>query len=101
MNAVEIEEAVSKLAEAGFDTSFSKPSGIRRPRSNVNRKALEALLQKLFGNARLDLELKDRFGSHVEPREWFLVPLSAIDEAIQDLKRALLVASDTIRKWHV
>ena len=54
--------------------------------ANVNRKALEALLHKFFGSARLDLELKDRFGSQVEPREWFLVPLPVIDEAIQKLK---------------
>lgn len=54
--------------------------------ANINRQALEALLHKFFANARLDLQLKDRFGSHVEPREWFLVPLSAIDEAIQKLK---------------
>ncbi len=36
--------------------------------------------------ARLDLQLKDRFGWQVEPREWFLVPLSAIDEAIERIK---------------
>jgi len=54
--------------------------------ANVNRKALEALLHKFFGNARLDLELRDRFGSQVEPREWFLVPLPVIDEAIHKLK---------------
>lgn len=54
--------------------------------ANVNRKALEGLLHKFFGGARLDLELKDRFGSQVEPREWFLVPLPVIDEAIQKLK---------------
>jgi len=53
--------------------------------ANVNRKALEGLLHKFFGSARLDLELKDRFGSHVEPREWFLVPLPQIDEAIDKL----------------
>lgn len=29
---------------------------------NVNRKALGALLHKFFAGARLDLELKDRFG---------------------------------------
>jgi hypothetical protein len=34
----------------------------------------------------LDVELKDRFGSQVEPREWFLVPLSIIDEAIERIK---------------
>jgi len=54
--------------------------------ANINRKALEALLHKFFGAARLDLELKDRFGSQVEPREWFLVPLPVIDEAIVKLK---------------
>lgn len=54
--------------------------------ANVNRKALEALIHKFFGSARLDLELKDRFGSQVEPQEWFLVPLPVIDEAIQKIK---------------
>jgi len=54
--------------------------------ANINRKALEALIHKFFTNVRLDLELKDRFGSHVEPREWFLVPLSVIDETIQKIK---------------
>ncbi|WP_437207050.1 GIY-YIG nuclease family protein [Planctomicrobium sp. SH664] len=54
--------------------------------ANINRKALEALIHKFFANARLDLELKDRFGSQVEPREWFLVPLTAIDETIQKIK---------------
>lgn len=54
--------------------------------ANVNRKALEALLHKFFGGARLDMELKDRFGGLVEPREWFLVPLKAIDEVIGRIK---------------
>jgi T5orf172 domain len=53
--------------------------------ANINRKKLEALLHKFFAGARLDLALKDRFGSHVEPREWFLVPLPVIEEAIQKL----------------
>jgi hypothetical protein len=54
--------------------------------SNINRKRLEALFHKFFGSARLDLELKDRFGAGVEPREWFLVPLPVIEEAIEKLK---------------
>jgi len=29
--------------------------------------------------------LKDRFGGQVEPREWFLVPLPVLEEAIQKL----------------
>ena len=54
--------------------------------TNVNRSVLESLLHKFFGNARLDMELKDRFGGKVEPREWFLVPLLVIDETIQRIK---------------
>lgn len=45
----------------------------------------QALLHKFFGSARLELQFKDRFGCPVEPREWFLLPLSVIDEAIQKL----------------
>lgn len=58
--------------------------------ANINRRALEGLLQKFFALARLDLELKDRFGAQIEPREWFLVPLPAIDEAIEKLKQGTL-----------
>jgi hypothetical protein len=52
--------------------------------SNINRKRLEALLHKFFASARLDLVLD--FGGGVEAREWFLVPLPAIEEAINRLK---------------
>lgn len=54
--------------------------------ANINRQALEALLHKFFAAARLDVQLKDRFNSEVEPREWFLAPLAAVDEAIQRIK---------------
>lgn len=58
--------------------------------ANINRKRLEALIHRFFGSARLDLELKDRFGGGVEPREWFLVPLPAIAEAIERLKEGTI-----------
>lgn len=51
--------------------------------ANINRKKLETILHKFFGSVRLDFDLKDRFGSQVEPREWFLVPLTAVDRAIE------------------
>lgn len=53
--------------------------------SNLDLKRLEKVLHKFFDPARLDLQLKDRFGFGVEPREWFLVPLPIIEEAIQKL----------------
>jgi hypothetical protein len=58
--------------------------------ANINRKRLEVLLHRFFAVARLDLELKDRFGFEVEPREWFLVPLPAIEEAIEKLKEGTI-----------
>ncbi len=50
---------------------------------NINRVKLENLLHRVFERARLEIEIKDRFGHTVVPREWFLVPLFAIDEAVE------------------
>lgn len=49
---------------------------------NLNRTRLEHLIHRLFGAAQLDLTIEDRFGQPVRPKEWFLVPLSVIDDAI-------------------
>lgn len=57
---------------------------------NINRTKLEALLHKFFNNARLDLELKDRFGIAVQPREWFLVPLEVIEEVIEKIREGTI-----------
>lgn len=53
---------------------------------NINRKKLEALIHKFFSNARLDIQIDDRFGNPVVPREWFLVPLFVIDEVVERVK---------------
>lgn len=53
--------------------------------SNINAKRLEALIHKFFASARLDLKLTDRFGVEVESREWFLLPLAVIEEAIEKI----------------
>ncbi|NJM63971.1 MAG: GIY-YIG nuclease family protein [Oscillatoriales cyanobacterium RU_3_3] len=58
--------------------------------ANINRKRFEALLQKFFASARLDLELQDRFGLPVQPKEWFLVPLEAIEEAIEKIQQGTI-----------
>ena len=49
---------------------------------NINRTKMENLIHRALGPARLDLSAGDRFGKTVQPREWFLVPLSAIDELV-------------------
>jgi len=53
---------------------------------NINRTRLENVIHRVFGTARLNIEVKDRFGQAVIPREWFLVPLFVIDEAIERIK---------------
>ena len=58
--------------------------------ANINRTKLEALLHKFFDAARLDVALQDRFGTPVQPREWFFVPLSAIEAAIEKIQAGSL-----------
>ncbi|SMO76085.1 T5orf172 domain-containing protein [Thalassovita litoralis] len=53
---------------------------------NINQTRLENLIHRIFGTAQLDIEIPDRFGRPVMPREWFLVPLFVIDEAVQKIR---------------
>src|SRR5690606_905246 len=53
---------------------------------NINRVKLENVIHRVFGPARLDVEIKDRFGNPVKPREWFLVPLFIVDEVVERIK---------------
>jgi hypothetical protein len=53
---------------------------------NLNRTRLENIFHRLFGAAQLDLTIEDRFGNPVKPREWFLVPLHVIDEAVERIR---------------
>lgn len=54
--------------------------------SNLNRTRLENLFHRIFQEARLDLTIEDRFGAPVKPREWFMVPLFVIDEAVKRIQ---------------
>lgn len=53
---------------------------------NINRTKLENLIHRVFGPAQMDIEIKDRFGNPVTPREWFLVPLFVINEAVEKIR---------------
>ncbi|PPQ35337.1 T5orf172 domain-containing protein [Rhodoblastus acidophilus] len=54
--------------------------------ADINRSKLEALFHRIFASAKLDLTIHDRFGHPVRPREWFLVPIHVIDEAVQRIR---------------
>lgn len=53
---------------------------------NINRTKLEHVIHRVFQPARLDIEIVDRFGRPVIAREWFLVPIFAIDEAVDRIR---------------
>jgi hypothetical protein len=57
---------------------------------NINRTKLENLIHRIFNPARLDIEIKNRFGNPVVPRDWFLVPLYAIDDAVEKIRAGMI-----------
>ena len=58
---------------------------------NTDKVKLEHLLHNFFAKARLNIEITDRFGKNIKPREWFLVPINTIAEAISRLKDGSIV----------
>ena len=50
---------------------------------NVNRRKLETALHGFFHEARLDVELMDRWGEPFRPREWFMLSYGVIEQAVQ------------------
>jgi len=53
---------------------------------NINRTRMENIFHRLFSAVQLDLSIEDRFGKPVKPREWFVVPLQVIDEAVKRIR---------------
>lgn len=50
---------------------------------NRNADKLEQLLHRFFASSCLNIDLFDEKGQRITPREWFVVPLEVIEEAIQ------------------
>ena len=57
---------------------------------DIQRTALENLLHRFFAPARLDIAIQDRFGNMVRPREWFIVPLDAVRQAVDRVQDGTL-----------
>jgi len=53
---------------------------------NINRSKLERVIHRVFAPAKLDIVVNDRFGNPIIPQEWFLVPLQAIDDAVERIR---------------
>jgi hypothetical protein len=73
--------------------------------ANINRVKLEKVIHKFFEPAKLEIEIKDRFGKPVKAREWFLVPLFVIDEMVEKIKDGTIgdcyydPASAGLKRW--
>jgi hypothetical protein len=83
-----------RIANASLDATFllaEVETIVTYTLFNINRTKLENLLHRFFSAARLDLEITDRFGNPVKPREWFLVPLPIIDEVVKRIQDGTIV----------
>ena len=58
---------------------------------NMNTQKLESLLHKFFSKSCLDVEIENSEGKRHIPREWFIVPLPVIEEAIHLLMDGTIV----------
>lgn len=82
-------EVQARIASAATDATYllAKVEVVATYKlSNLNRTRLENLFHRIFQEARLDLTIEDRFGNPVHPREWFLVPLHVVDEAVRRIQ---------------
>jgi hypothetical protein len=66
------------LAPAAIVTTFTL--------YNINRSRLEALLHRFFDPVRADIEITDRFGKPVRPREWFFVTADHVTEVVRRIQ---------------
>ena len=48
--------------------------------ANFNRYKVEKVIHAFLAPARMDIEIRNRFGKSVVARKWFLVPIFVIDE---------------------
>jgi hypothetical protein len=60
------------------------------------------MFYRLFAPARLNITINDRFGHPVRSKEWFLVPLFVIDEAVARIKDGSItgyIYDPMLRSW--
>lgn len=82
-------ELKKRLTEAKLDPTFLMADVeiiATYKLANISRIKLENIIHRFFGAAKLNIEIKDRFGKLVKPQEWFLVPLFIIDEMVEKIK---------------
>lgn len=58
---------------------------------NMNAQKFESLIHRFFGHTCLEIDVFDNNGIRHTPREWFIVPLEAIEQAV-----TLLISGDIL-----
>mgnify|MGYP000500443798 CR=1 FL=1 len=79
----------TRLANAAMDPTFLLANVevvATYKLAGIDRVKMEKILHRIFSRAQLDLAIKDRFGNPVKPREWFMLPLKVINEAIERIR---------------
>ncbi|MGN8546969.1 hypothetical protein ACQPTN_20060 [Bradyrhizobium sp. 13971] len=71
--------------------SPARAAATRIPSTTSTASGWNTCCTTFFAAARLDIEITDRFGKKVKPREWFLLPSSIIGEAVARLKDGSIV----------
>jgi hypothetical protein len=61
---------------------------------NMNLQATEKLLHLFFSDAQADIQIPDRFGNLVKPKEWFFLPLELIKQAVE------LIRTENIQSYY-
>lgn len=61
--------------------------------ANASAGKLENVLHRFFASARIDVKLRNSIGGPVEPREWFLIPLPVIKEAVSLIRSGKIANS--------
>ena len=59
---------------------------------NMNTQKFEQLIQRFFGHTCLDIDIYDNNGKRHRPREWFIVPLNVVEQAV-----SLIVSGEIIK----
>lgn len=82
-------EVKARLANAALDATYLLADVevvATYKLAGIDRAKLEGIFHRIFSSAQLDLTIHDRFGHPVKPREWFLVPLHVIDQAVEAIR---------------
>ncbi len=76
----------TRIANASLDATYLLADvevAVTYKLAGINRIKLENLFHRIFAPAQIDVTIHDRFGHPVRPREWYLVPLPVIEEAVR------------------